>query len=270
MGLSDVDVRFDSPLSHITGSRTFRDPVFNLEPEVGEPARFGFLVNGEVPVYLDTSVRTGGDYGVTVSVDNISQVGEFLGSTLTFWGVPDDPRHNNARGWLCLDIDEGAGPEGIKELEEEGVQPCSPLNPQHPQPFLDLPTSCTGPLQTSVEADSWKQPGVFTSTLPTEPMESQDGCNQAAVHAEHQGHAGWAGGEHPDGVDRRRAHPAGKQPGRDGFGGVDGEGPVGDPPRRRRAEPGGGGWSAGVLDGTGWAAESPKRCRARKRRRSGR
>jgi hypothetical protein len=178
VGLSDVDVRFDSPLSHITGSRTFRDPVFNLEPEVGEPARFGFLVNGEVPVYLDTSVRTDGDYGVTVSVDNISQVGEFLGSTLTFWGVPDDPRHNNARGWLCLDIDEGAGPEGIKELEEEGVQPCSPLNPQHPQPFLDLPTSCTGPLQTSVEADSWKQPGVFTSTLPTEPMESQDGCNQ--------------------------------------------------------------------------------------------
>ena len=35
----------------------------------GEPARFGFDVSHGL-VYLDTSLRTGGDYGITVSVKN--------------------------------------------------------------------------------------------------------------------------------------------------------------------------------------------------------
>ena len=77
-------------------------PLFNLPPEVGEPARFGFYFD-QSPVYLDTSVRTGEGYGVRVSVDNITQQIMFISSRVTFWGVPGEPRHNNARGWSCID-----------------------------------------------------------------------------------------------------------------------------------------------------------------------
>jgi hypothetical protein len=138
-------------------------PVFNLEPAFGEPARFGFRPIG-YPVLLDTALRTGGDYGVTVNVDNITQTADFLGSVVTFWGVPGDARHDATRDWGCLD-------------PSYEIEPCNPLREQHPPPFLSLPTSCTGPLQTSVEADSWKEEGVFGS-YPSEPMEAQDGCNR--------------------------------------------------------------------------------------------
>jgi hypothetical protein len=141
-------------------------PLVNLTPEVGEPARFGFYV-AKVPVILDTAVRTGGDYGVTVDVTNISQDVGFLGSEVTFWGVPGDTRHNNSRNLDCL----------LAERKEES-ETCPPFEAHHPPPLLTLPTSCTGALQTSVEEDSWKLPGVFESVAATEPMPALDGCNR--------------------------------------------------------------------------------------------
>jgi hypothetical protein len=146
------------------GVLTTRAPLFNLEPSVGEPARFGFFVVS-TPVYLDTAVRTGEDYGVTVDVNNIAQTAEFLRSEVTFWGVPGDPRHDAQRGWGCLG-------------GSAGHPPCSPLEAHTPPPLIALPTSCTGPLQTTVEADSWLQKGVFVSMPQTAPLPAMDGCNR--------------------------------------------------------------------------------------------
>ena len=39
-------------------------PVFNLVPAQGEPASFGLAVTGKIPIVIDTSVRSGRDYGV--------------------------------------------------------------------------------------------------------------------------------------------------------------------------------------------------------------
>jgi hypothetical protein len=123
-------------------------PLYNLTPEVGEPARFGFVLAGD-PVILDVSVRTGGDYGVTVTVHNISQVFYLLASQVTFWGVPGDPRHNSARGWDCLFG--GAF----------GTGPCEPLNQSSYEPLLTLPTSCATPWTPTMAADSWAEPSVL-------------------------------------------------------------------------------------------------------------
>jgi hypothetical protein len=139
-------------------------PVFNLEPEQGEPARFGFVV-AAVPVVLDTSVRTGDDYGVTVSARNISQLAGFLSSQVTFWGVPGDPRHDKVRGWSCL-----------RASREGGT--CQEQAELSPPPLLSLPTSCTGPLQSTVEADSWDRPGGFLGFSLVPPMPGLDGCNR--------------------------------------------------------------------------------------------
>jgi hypothetical protein len=144
-------------------------PLFNLKPNVGEPARFGFDALN-VPVVLDTSVRTGEDYGVTVSVDNITETATFFGSRFAFRGVPGDPRHDSTRGWGCIRDELLA--------HQSGVAPCAPLGEEHPPPLLSLPTSCTGPLQTSVEADSWQQQGAFDSVGASEALPALAGCNR--------------------------------------------------------------------------------------------
>ncbi len=141
-------------------------PLYNLTPAVGEPARFGFEIF-ENPVLLDTAVRTGGDYGVTVNVKNITELPNFMASRVTFWGVPGDPRHDSQRGWDCI----------INGLYANGERSCTPLGQNDPPPLLAMPTSCTGSLATSVEADSWQAAGVFQS-FTGEPMPAMDGCNR--------------------------------------------------------------------------------------------
>jgi hypothetical protein len=146
-------------------------PLFNIVPEVGEPARFGFYYDRS-PVYLDTSVLTGDGYAVRVSVDNITQAVTFISSRVTLWGVPGAASHDDSRGWSC--IDDGGF------YESESMRPCTPLGETHPAPFLMSPTSCTGPLQTVVEADSWKETGAFRSfpQNPGDPLPALDGCNE--------------------------------------------------------------------------------------------
>jgi len=148
---------------------TLFSPLYNLEPSVGEPARFGFAPIEGTNVVLDTAVRTGGDYGVTVNVNNITQSAEFVSSEVTFWGVPGDPRHDNARGFGCMNA--------ARELHKNS-ETCNPLEANHPPPLLSLPTSCLGQLHTSVEADSWKQQGSFQSFPNTDQMPALDGCNR--------------------------------------------------------------------------------------------
>ncbi|MGH2878212.1 MAG: hypothetical protein ACRDK4_01200, partial [Solirubrobacteraceae bacterium] len=145
----------------------FTVPLFNLEPQEGEPARFGFLAQF-TPVTIDTSVRTGSDYGVTATVSNITQTIGFIKNEVTFWGVPGDPSHDAQRSWGCL---EAARNVPLPTL------PCKPLEELSPPPLLTLPTSCTGSLQSTVTADSWatREPRSYGLT---EPMQALDGCNR--------------------------------------------------------------------------------------------
>ncbi len=161
--------------------KQFTVPVFNLVPAQGEPARFGFEVLGRVFVTIDTSVAAGGDYGVVASVQNATEDGGLLSSQVTLWGDPGDPRHNQSRGWECIQ-------GGYHYLNEEVHTPC-PAEPDLPQtPFLTLPTSCaphpaSEPFVSSVQEESWAQPSFTEPTTYAwagplgEPL-GLEGCSQ--------------------------------------------------------------------------------------------
>jgi hypothetical protein len=168
IGLATITFDLPGNGTHLT-TRTV--PLFNITPQPGEPARFGFEVFGD-RVYIDTAIRTGSDYGVTVTVPNITEAAGFLASKVTFWGVPGDSAHNSARGWACVYGEEQVGPK----------EPCSNAKQSQPPPFLSMPTSCTGPMSTTVQADSWAEQN------PKRPFEAPlfekyeigglDGCNR--------------------------------------------------------------------------------------------
>ena len=151
------------------GYETLSVPVFNLEPGPGEPARFGFEPLS-VPVILDTAVASGGDYSVTTSVSNASQAAQLLGSTVTLWGEPGDPRHDRSRGWDCL-----------AEGHNRGGKPCL-TEPRHDVPFLSMPTACNQPLQSSVSIDSWSEPG--TPSKASSELGKLEGCEALPFNPE--------------------------------------------------------------------------------------
>jgi hypothetical protein len=124
-------------------------PVYNMVPPPNAPARFGFLVAG-TSVVLDASLRSGGDYGISVNSRNISEALPVAGGTFTFWGVPSDPSHDGERA--C----QGVGPPGM------GGPSC--VTHARRVAFLRNPTMCSDVgLPTTMRIDSWINPGVFKS-----------------------------------------------------------------------------------------------------------
>ena len=165
VGVATVTLLEPSRLGYIT----FPVPLFNLVPEEGEPARFAFDAS-EVPVILDTSVRTGSDYGVTVSVNNATQAAQVLGAQITFWGAPGVAAHDASRGWACL----------REEVENDTGKPCQAPATHSDVALLTLPTSCTGPLFTSMSGEAWTGATVGALTplqgSSGEALEGLEGC----------------------------------------------------------------------------------------------
>jgi hypothetical protein len=138
--------------------------LYNMEPPPGLPAQFGFRIRG-VTTFLDAGVRTGGDYGLTARIGNITEA-NLNKAELTLWGFPSDSRYDTKRG-SCL-----SSPQ---------VDSCSFDGPR--KPFLTNPTDCSaGPLSMSAAAESWEDPGDFKGMSFTEDLNGNpiqfEGCEQ--------------------------------------------------------------------------------------------
>ena len=128
-------------VEQLEGGRFFTPvPIYNLDPPKGMPAQLGFEVT-DGPIYINTRLRSDGDYGITAYLSNVTQAKRVTASRITIWGTPWDQSHDPMRGectasWELCPMDEGGAP----------------------RPFLRLPSSCENPLLTTMSFTTWAQP----------------------------------------------------------------------------------------------------------------
>lgn len=111
--------------------------VYNMVPERGYPAEFGFNVAGHAILLYAAAIPTPHGYVLQVSSPGILNFIQIDAITLTFWGVPGEASHDAVRG----------GPSGIQ-----------------PVGFLTNPMNCSaGPLTATAMSDTWEDQGRWTS-----------------------------------------------------------------------------------------------------------
>ncbi len=158
--IGTVEVR-----SSFGGGSTRTFGVFNLDPPPGAPSELGFNAYGAPITFIPHVRQADGEYGLTLVAQNIPQLVNFRGLTLTVWGTPWGVVHNAQRG-NCL-----------KETEPDfGWAKCSvgPPKLNVPVAYLTLPTACEGPLSFTAVATSWQQPA--TSVSRTYSGQNLEGC----------------------------------------------------------------------------------------------
>jgi hypothetical protein len=137
VGIAEIDL-------NLFGSHsTMKGAIYNLTPGGGQPALFGFwaLI---IPVYINPTIRSNGDYGLNVNVLNIDESTAISGTRLTFWGVPASATHDMERGNPLFG-----------QCADQTAKPCKSGEPEIP--FLTNPFDCAhGPFQVNMSVESWE------------------------------------------------------------------------------------------------------------------
>lgn len=132
-------------------------PLYNLVPPPGMPAQLGFQLLG-APFYIDTAIRGGGDYGVTATLRNTTEIERVTAASVLIWGSPSDPNHDTLRG-RCVAAGAGAIPLSLGTCAAG----------ETPKSFLRLPTSCGNPLTSAMTFNTWTDPSSFAAASSTQP-----------------------------------------------------------------------------------------------------
>jgi hypothetical protein len=130
------------------GTRTFG--IFSLAPPPGTPSELGFNPYGAAITIVPTVRESGGEYGLTLNVEGISQLVDIKGLEITLWGAPWVASHDSERGSCLNEAEPGAF---------FAKCPVGPMNEYPLHAYLTLPTSCSGPTAFTLSADSWQGSG---------------------------------------------------------------------------------------------------------------
>ena len=136
-----------------------KQPLYNLVPQPGQAGLLAFKVEVfQIPVYTVIGARTGSDYGLNGEVKGVLQYLPLKFFEQDIWGVPAAPVHDPLRAKL-----------DITGLPQYGQVSNSPE-----KPFLSNPTSCVGPLTTTLTTTAYDR-GVHKETAP---WRETTGCEQ--------------------------------------------------------------------------------------------
>ena len=110
---------------------SFDLPVYNMVPPPGVAAEFAFTVDGNINVFIDARVRSGGDYGITEHA-NVPER-KIVFNTTTIWGNPSE-HHTGAADKPLLSLPTACGGPGREpgetnfSFEEVGTWQNESLN----------------------------------------------------------------------------------------------------------------------------------------------
>ncbi len=139
-------------------------PVFNMKPRYGEPARLGFFAD-VYPIFIDTHLRSDGDYGATASVHGVSTFVPLLSTKTRIWGVPADESHDTER----FTPYEGSHSFGVPETPNG--KRSSALAPV---PYMTNPTRCGVARDVTITATSYLLPEQPSTAIA--PLGPGTGC----------------------------------------------------------------------------------------------
>jgi hypothetical protein len=155
-------------LFNSAGIHTVGEPIFNMVPGPGEPARFGLFAE-VYPVVIDAQLRSSGPqpYGATATIDGIATLIPLLSSDATFWGVPADESHDEER-LTAYEAAHSGSPETPDHKRSSGL----PLSP-----FTRNPTLCAAAQTVRFTAAAYALPGQIPSEALA-PLSPNTGCGQ--------------------------------------------------------------------------------------------
>jgi hypothetical protein len=195
---AELDIKFECPSAsalgvvtltteNLAGGGPITTGVYSMTPPLGVPAELGFEVDG-VDVHIAGNARTGDDYELSAKTSGVVEKGGTYGVSLTLWGDPSSPIHNEERGRCAESNPERKQKEREQWKFEMEIEPTSPQaeegyykfncpTQQVKTPFLTLPSSCTGnPLVATMSSDSWEAPESFVFGEASSP--TIGGCDK--------------------------------------------------------------------------------------------
>jgi hypothetical protein len=131
-----------------TGTADFRDPVpvYNLTPVAGAVGRIGLVAAGQ-PIVAELGLSAVPPHNGFARVTDLTQTALFYSARISVWGNPADPAHDGDRGQCAFSA--ALCPANVPVA-----------------PFLTVPRSCTGAVETGFEATSWDDPpALFATTV---------------------------------------------------------------------------------------------------------
>jgi len=159
VGVTEVVVKKEGTILNVT------EPVFNMQPRFGEPARLGFIAVN-YPIVVDTVLRDGPseDYGATARVEGVSARAPLFSARTTIWGLPADESHDGQRITPYEAINGGV-PLTSTGKRSSGLAPV---------PFTVNPTSCGVSQGVDFTATPYMLPDLHSELFA--PMAANSGC----------------------------------------------------------------------------------------------